>query len=114
MKYCQNCGAQIEENVEYCPYCGHPTRRVVEENVPRDDSSVMGILAIVFGALGGWLGLVFGIIGLVMYKEPKNRKNCKIGIGLFVGWVVLAIIIIIAVYATTLSAISNMAFLPLQ
>lgn len=114
MKYCQNCGAKIEENIENCPYCGHPTRRVVEENVPRDDSPVMGILAIVFGALGGWLGIVFGIIGLTMYKEPKNRKNCKIGIGLFVGWIVLWVIIIVAVVITGMGAISNMAFLPLQ
>lgn len=113
MKYCQNCGAKLDENVDFCPFCGHPTSDVVTEPVSKDDSSVIGILAIVFGALGGWLGLVFGIIGLVMYKEPKNRKNCKIGIGLFIGWVVVAIIIVIAVLATSMSVISNMAFLAL-
>lgn len=98
MKYCQNCGAKIAEDVNNCPYCGNPVRRVVEEDLS-DYSSVIGILAIVFGALGGWLGLVFGTIGLFMYKDPKNRKNCRIGIGLFIGWVVLAVVIVVIVFA---------------
>lgn len=111
MKYCQNCGAKINEDVVACPYCGHPVKEVVNE---KEESPIFSILAIVFGALGGWLGLLFGIIGLATYKDPKYRKNCKIGIGLFIGWVVLYIILIIVVVTTTLSSISNMAFLPLQ
>lgn len=113
MKYCQNCGAKIEDNVNNCPFCGHPVRELVEENTQHDDSSVMGILSIIFGALGGWLGLLFGIIGLATYKEPKNRKNCKIGIGLFIGWVVLYIIMIIIIVTVTWGSISAMAFMPL-
>ncbi len=114
MKYCQNCGAKIEENIEYCPFCGHPVREVVAQDNHSDENTVYGILAIVFGALGGWLGLVFGIIGLSTYKDPKNRKNCKIGIGLFIAWVVLYIILVVVVVATTLGSISYMSFLPLQ
>lgn len=26
MRYCENCGKQIQENVKFCPYCGHQVR----------------------------------------------------------------------------------------
>ena len=27
MKYCTNCGKQIDENVKFCPYCGKKVKR---------------------------------------------------------------------------------------
>lgn len=90
MKYCSHCGAEVNDEAVVCVKCGcslGPIKQV--------ESNVWGILSIVFGALGGWLGLVFGIIGLCTYKDESNRKKCKIGIGLVLGWVVLAIIYII-------------------
>lgn len=88
MKYCKYCGKEINASAVVCPYCGCQ----IEEMQPAE-SGGMGIAAIIFGALGGWLGLLFGIIGLSTYKTEKNRKNCKIGIGLFIGWIILWIII---------------------
>ena len=52
----------------------------------RQETNTVGICAVVFGALGGWLGLIFSIIGLSTYKTPERRMMCKIGLGLFIGW----------------------------
>lgn len=90
MKYCSHCGAEVNDDAVVCVNCGCSLEKEKEE------SSIWGILSIVFGALGGWLGIVFGIIGLCTYKEQSNRKKCKIGIGLFFGWVVLLFIIVLA------------------
>ncbi len=91
MRYCQNCGSQIDDNTVVCPACGCQVRELRTEP---EENSVYGVLAIVFGALGGLLGLIFGIIGLKTYKDERYRKQCKIGIGLFIGWIILAVIII--------------------
>ncbi|MDE6656831.1 MAG: zinc ribbon domain-containing protein [Anaeroplasmataceae bacterium] len=90
MKYCSHCGAEVNDEAVVCVKCGCSLGPVKEE------TSVFGILSIVFGALGGWLGLVFGIIGLCTYKEEANRKKCKIGIGLFIGWMALIFILVLA------------------
>lgn len=113
MKFCQKCGAQIDDNAVVCPHCGCQTSDL---KVEKEETSTYGILAIVFGALGGWLGLVFGILGLKTYKNETYRKYCKIGIGLFVAWVVIAVIMIIVSIVTVVaagSAIDYYSFLPL-
>lgn len=57
------------------------------------EKPVLGILALVFACFGGWLGLVLGIVGLANYKEEKNRKRCKIAIGITIAWFAIGIII---------------------
>ncbi len=89
MKYCSNCGKEVDENAFVCVNCGY---KLMDQ---KEEGSALGILSIIFGALGGWLGLVFGIIGLCIYKTKENKRNCKIGIGLFVGWILLLIMIIL-------------------
>lgn len=101
MKYCPRCGNQIDDNAVICPFCGVQVMPAVQQ-IP--ETSTMGILAIVFGALGGWLGLLFGIIGLCTNKEANNRRNCKIGIGLFCAWIVIDIIIIAVVVNAMVAA----------
>ena len=59
----------------------------------KQESKALGICAIIFSVLGGWLGLVLSIIGLCNYKEPENKTLCKVGLGFCVGWVVIGIII---------------------
>lgn len=107
MKYCEKCGAQIRDESVVCPYCGCTVRGAEEE-----EDSTIATLAIVFGALGGWLGLVLGLVGLSKYKSEKYRKQCKIGIILFVVWVVLGVIIAIVFYATIFGSIAVMSALP--
>ena len=57
------------------------------------ESAGLGVCAIVFSALGGWLGLVLSIIGLSTYKNAGNRAMCKVGLGICIGWFVFGFII---------------------
>ena len=80
--YCKNCGKEIDDNSTFCPYCGQQIAENADKfynngynnqnnnnNNNKKESQVIGILAIVFSALGGFLGIIFSIIGLVIYKE---------------------------------------------
>lgn len=93
MKYCSHCGAEIEDNAVVCPQCGAPVNEIPESEKIKNESSTLGILSIVFGALGGWLGLLFGIIGLCTYKKKENKQKCIIGMCLFAAWIVILIVI---------------------
>ena len=59
----------------------------------KEESKALGVCAIIFSVLGGWLGLVLSIIGLCNYKLPENRILCKVGLGFCIGWFVLGIIL---------------------
>ena len=94
--FCKNCGEQLPDDANVCPKCGTSVRQENSQNEPvvqNQESSAIGILSIVFGALGGFLGLIFGIIGIATYKKPENKKKCYIGIGLFCAWIVIDIIL---------------------
>lgn len=96
-KHCIRCGAIIDERAVICPKCGCSQKRdyMVEK------TSAVGIAAIIFSILGGWLGIVLALVGLLYYykgdtaEDEKGRKNCKIAVGIFIAWIVLAILIII-------------------
>lgn len=90
VKYCQNCGSPLNRGAAVCLRCGS----LIAETVKKAENPVLGLLALVFGILGGWLGLILGAIGLGTYKEEKNRQNCKIGIGFFVGEAIISIIVV--------------------
>ena len=62
------------------------------EQEQEKEKPVLGILALVFACFGGWLGLILGIVGLCNYKEEKNRKRCKIAIGITIAWFAIGII----------------------
>lgn len=102
MKYCSHCGAQVDDDAVICPKCGCQVGALAEAKpqttAPVQTESkapqVLGILSIVFGALGGWLGLICGIIGLAIDKEKKYKTLNVIGICLFVVWVIIYIIIL--------------------
>lgn len=59
------------------------------------EGSSIAICAVVFGALGGWLGLVLGIVGLCRYKEKGNRVMCIIGILSWVIWLVVLLTVFV-------------------
>ncbi len=96
MKYCKHCGNQLEDDAVVCSQCGTPVNEQSAEKEVVNESSTLGILAIVFGAMGGWLGLILGIIGLCIYKRKENRQKCIIGMCFFAMWMVLLIVIIAA------------------
>lgn len=115
MKVCKQCGLLLQDDTTICPVCN--TKQDESENKSNTTSKQgirkntinlnhvlvehpgWGILAVVFGILGGWLGLVFGIKGLSSYKyptDPNHKQNvafCKMGISIFIVEVIIEIII---------------------
>ena len=63
------------------------------------ESKSTAVFALIFSILGGWLGLVFAIIGLSTYKEQGNRSMCKAALIIFISEVAFFIIL----YAIILS-----------
>lgn len=108
MKYCNRCGAPMEDGAYNCPACG------VAQGAPvQAETSTLGVLAIVFSVFGGWLGLVLAIIGLCTYKLEENRKKCKIALGIVITEVILGIVIAIIFFvavATQVPDAPNMIF----
>ena len=101
MMYCKHCGNEIEENATYCQHCGTKIEVYVESNkpLPKNENSAWGILAIIFSALGGsGLGLLFSIIGLCTYKTRGNKARAWIGLGLYIGWTVIIIVLNVLAY----------------
>ena len=98
MKYCSKCGAELADDAVVCTKCGCAVENTAQQPqqqttaTPAKEGKVLGILAIIFGALGGILGLILSIIGICTYKQPANRRNCYIGLALFVVWVVIYIV----------------------
>jgi|SRR5690554_124825 len=92
MKYCGNCGNQVNENQDVCLNCGVSLKQAKPNNVVEE------------GSTGGWgvLGFFFPIIGLILYlvwvdSRPKSSKSAGKGalIGFIVGVVVSIIYLII-------------------
>ena len=59
MKYCSNCGAEVNENAAVCIRCGYALKK--QENITVQPASggkasmVLGIISIVFAAIGFFL-----------------------------------------------------------
>lgn len=116
-RYCPNCGennegyVEIEETSKFTQTSNinQPINRVpinpstgttnnYTQNIQvvtpcKAENKALGICAIIFSALGGWLGLVLSIMGLCNYKTKENRKLCKIGLWICIGWFVVGFII---------------------
>ena len=121
--YCSNCGKLIDDDNKYCPHCGAQNKNATSSygygssgstyetpnNTPwgyrpqtfssihadegRPEDQTLGVLAIVFSALGGVLGLILALVGLSKYKEEPGRKKCKTALILLAIWVVILILI---------------------
>lgn len=98
--YCRYCGSKLEDDWDFCQHCGQPTKgekiqttgeKTVEvrelpkqqvqqprpqpnyvQSTVKEESPAVGILAIIFGALGGLVGLILGIVGACTYKQSGN------------------------------------------
>jgi hypothetical protein len=104
MKYCSHCGAEVADDAVICPKCGCQVGQLAPAPAPEAPVRVeeesktpltLGILAIIFGALGGWLGLVLGIIGLCIDKKKRYTGLNAAGIILFIVWGIIYIIILV-------------------
>lgn len=117
--YCNNCGQNNEGYVERKPiekveiYHQPPNSstytqpqstyqqtNIYQQNTyqtQKQESGALGILAIIFSVLGGWLGLVLSIIGLCTYQTPEHKTKCKVGLGFCIGWFVLWLILLASI-----------------
>lgn len=122
-KYCSKCGnSLIEEDKKISlddyasndPYHSASSKEEVEvERIDNDDEyfenaapkesspqkkgydHTFAILALVFGALGGLLSIVFGILVLTSPSASKSdKKKVYIGFGLCAAWYVLYFVLI--------------------
>ena len=116
MKVCKQCGLILLDDTTICPVCNAKqdesntqSNTISKQGMCKNTNNLnhvlveypgLAILAVVFGLLGGWFGLLFGIIGLRSYKyptDPYHKQNvafCKMGIALFIVEVIIEIIIL--------------------
>lgn len=92
MKYCEKCGAEMEDNAKYCPKCGGETKitELKELQNRRNNQAisnfVCSILALCLGIIGYF---VFGFLTIVSFSYglgstiycgieiKKNRENVR-------------------------------------
>ena len=95
MKYCRNCGTQMEDAATVCPSCG-----TVQE--PSQTVQVLVQQPVDNGGFGwGLLGCCIPIVGLILFlvwkdTKPKTAKAAGIGALVSVGISILWYIIVIA------------------
>lgn len=93
MKYCQICGAEINEVAEICPKCGVRCATKPESS----DKSIKG------AGLGVVLGLFLGLIGALICQfigddSAKKAGWVTFGIECVVGFLIVIIISSAAIY----------------
>ena len=107
MKYCTNCGKELEDNAAFCTECGaaqaaprqeapqQPAQNVQQpyqqNQPPYQQQAPYQQAAPVDNGSFGWavLGFCFPIVGLILYLVWKSNKPIsakKAGIGALVGF----------------------------
>ena len=74
-------------------YRPRPFPKMETEVSTKPEDQTLGVLAIVFSALGGFLGLALAIIGLVHYKQQPGKKKCITALIILGVWFVIGLII---------------------
>ncbi len=107
MKYCKNCGKEVNEGAVVCLNCGHalvePTfQQPVEPTKPQEGKG-LSTIAVIFGSLGFWplimigsiVGFITGLIGM-LDNDNAYKGRAKIGFWLsissFAFWILMLII----------------------
>lgn len=70
MKYCRNCGKQLDDNVTFCPYCGAQTQAIQPTVVGDGDADVQRNKGI------AWLAYL-GPLLLIPMLARKTSEYCK-------------------------------------
>lgn len=129
--FCPHCGSQIADGSAFCPSCGANLNASTPSPNPAPDPAPSGefkdyqtfsiIIAVVsFLCCGGWIGVIFGVLGIVFSSQAKAAFNsgnmtealsksknarlmCILGL-VMIGIGAIATIIILALYGTAIIA----------
>lgn len=78
---CPECGKEISDKVEACPFCGYPFKegdnekdKDFQNDVPKNNSGNKNRTLVIAGILVGTLILIFGIFFVIQ----KNQQQAKI------------------------------------
>lgn len=96
MKYCKNCGKEIDDLAAICPHCGVPQQSMPIQQ-PVVDNGGFG-----WGLLGCCIPLV-GLILFLVWKDTKPKTSKAAGIGALVG-VGCAVLYYILIFAFGIGA----------
>lgn len=125
--YCGNCGNKLNEGDRFCKNCGfdnkpnekkdevkdevtpsnNQTPTPVNNNVQKDETPVLGIIALVSTFLFWPAGLILGIVAIVKGKENKGNRILGIVSTVLSTLSFLLFIIIFSVVISTFDTIKN-------
>ena len=81
MKYCTNCGKEIDEKAVICVHCGCAVANQTPEVQNGNDTN-----PVLFGLLGA-LVPVAGLILFILWKNTSPKRAKAAGIGALIGWI---------------------------
>jgi len=115
MKYCEKCGAQLDDSATFCSFCGNFVSKNVQEANPQvnyeqsnvqqpqangtkymvetNEGKALGICSIVFAFISPFVGVILGIIGLCTYKTNASKRLARIGLILSIVMAVLNVVV---------------------
>ncbi len=112
MAYCTNCGTQLEEGSQHCPFCGTPVSQAAAgssysysaQQTPTKQSNDTGNM--LYGVLGCCVPLV-GLILFLVWKDTQPKDAKAAGIGALISVIcVIAFYVLIIILGVALSVLS--------
>ena len=106
MKYCVNCGTELEDDATVCPNCSQETVLAPAQNEPPKEefatlpitiSTVLGLVGL--GSANFWVPLIMSIIGIIYGVKEKKLTGKKLGLILNIIVLVLTCIGIVGFIA---------------
>ena len=84
--FCPHCGSQIADGSAFCPSCGanlnastpspNPAPNPAPSGEYKDYQTFSIIISVVsFLCCGGWIGVIFGVLGIVFSSQAKAAFN---------------------------------------